>query len=346
MILVLRLLTFLSVPILLFSLSAQGQTDAAQGQRLADIDTSVYLKDNPNIYALLIAKDNKVIKAGYYNHYSSDSLFNDQSLTKSIVSLLIGIAIDQHFIRSVDEKIIDFFPELNNDPDPRKKEITLRQVMNQASGLYHENLQRLDLYLNDPDPSGLVLRSPLVANPGKEWHYSNAATHLLSVILTKATHLDTKSFAEKFLFTPMGITHFDWAKMRDGYYDGCGLLSLRLRIPDLLKIGQLMLDEGQYDHRPIVPAAWIKSILQPAISYPSGWGFDHSTYALCWYHMNYKGADISYGMGWGGQFLILIPSLRSVVVINENIADATAIRQSNNFIYHLFPLIVDQITEK
>src|SRR6185437_871417 len=168
------------------------------------IDTSVYLRNNPNIYALIIAKDNKIIKSAYYNNYSKNSLFNDQSLTKSICSLLIGIAIDRHYIKSVDEKLTVFFPGLKNDPDKRKQDITIRQVMNQASGLYHEDLRRLNVFLGNSDPSSLVLSVPLMADPGKEWHYNNAASHLLSVILTKATGMDTKTFAAKYLFKQIG----------------------------------------------------------------------------------------------------------------------------------------------
>jgi CubicO group peptidase (beta-lactamase class C family) len=148
---------------------------------------------------------------------------------------------------------------------------------------------------------------------------------------------------KKFLFDPLGITGFKWSKMRDGYSDGSGLLSIQLHSEDLVKIGKLILSHGWYAHKPIVPEKWIKLIMQPDKFYPSDWGFDHSTYALCYYHANYNGTDITYGMGWGGQFLIIIPSLKAVVVINENTADATAINQSVTFINHIFPVIFDQL---
>jgi CubicO group peptidase (beta-lactamase class C family) len=307
------------------------------------IDTSSYLNGSPNVYSLIIAKNDRVLYTRFFNHHKESDLFNDQSLTKSVVSLLIGIAIDKGYIKSVDEKIIDFFPELKNDPDKRKSEVTLRQIMNQASGLYHEDLARIPEFLRLPDPGRYVLQSPMADDPGKLWHYNNAATHLLSVILTKSTGMDTRSFAKKFLFDPMGIPEFDWEKMRDGYYDGCGLLSIRLHSQDLLRIGSLFLHDGLYNNRRIIPAQWINRVLQPDVFYPSGWGFEPSTYALCWYHTEFKGTKILYGMGWGGQFLIIIPSLRSVVVINENIADATAVQQSITFINRVFPLIFDQL---
>jgi CubicO group peptidase (beta-lactamase class C family) len=166
---------------------------------------------------------------------------------------LIGITIDKGFIKSVDEKLVDFFPGLQNDPDKRKMQVTIREVMNQASGLFHEEPAGIPAFLQLPDPSGYVIKALLVSDPGKIFHNSNAATHLLSVLLTKKTGMDTRRFAEQYLFGPMGITEFDWKKMNDGYYDGCGLLSIRLREADMLKIGLLVLHHGKYQECQLVP---------------------------------------------------------------------------------------------
>ena len=110
--------------------------------------------------------------------------------------------------------------------------------------------------LNRPIPDSMFQTT--LAHSGAAWHYNNAASHLLSVIITKATKMDTRAFADKYLFGPLGITHYEWAKMKDGYYDGSGLLSIRMRSLDMLK----------------------------------------------------KGTAITYGMGWGGQFLVIYDQLR------------------------------------
>jgi len=302
-----------------------------------NLDTLTALKNNPGIYSLVISKNDKVIYNSYFNQQGQDSLLNDQSLTKDVISTLIGIAIDKGYIKSVDEKVFDFFPELINDTDKRKQDITIRQIM------YHENLDSLAAFLNLPNPSAYVLKAPLTARPGKVYHYSNAATHLLSVILTKSTGMDTHTFAIKYLFAPMSINNFGWMKMNDGYYDGSGLLSIRLRSTDMLKIGSLFLHKGVYDDMQVVPAKWINLVLHPDTTYHTEWGFEQSTYALCWYHAVYKGTDITYGLGWGGQFLIIIPSLQAVVVANENPADASAIKQEIIFMHRIFPVIFDQL---
>lgn len=327
---------------LLFLLLSASMASRAQVR----IDTAAAISNNPSLYALVVNRDGRTIYRRYFNDHRDTDRMNDQSLTKSIVSLLVGIAIGKGDIRSVDQPIVDFFPELRKDPDPRKSQVTIREIMNQASGLYYEDLtsaRGIPDYLNAPSQKDLVLRSPLNAEPGRTWHYSNAATHLLSVILSKSTGTDTYTFAKKYLFGPLGIADVEWMKMNDGFYDGCGLLSIRLRTEDMLKIGLLILHNGRLGSRQIVPEKWIQLILDPDKYYQTDWGFSHSTYALCYYHATVGGIPITYGMGWGGQFLVVIPALHAVVVANQSIADATAIRQENNFTSGIFPVLLRQI---
>ncbi|HVX26050.1 MAG TPA: serine hydrolase, partial [Parafilimonas sp.] len=297
------------------------------------------------VYGLIVEQNNQTLYKKYFNNYNSDSLFNDQSLTKSVVSILIGIAIDKGFISSVDEKIVDYFPQLKNDSDKRKQNITIREITNQASGLYHEDLTRLNLYLQLPDPFSYVLQQPLISDPGSIWHYNNAATHLLSVILTKATGMSTYAFAQKMLFQPLGIMHSDWMKMNDGYYDGCGLRSMRLNTASLIKIGELILNDGKYNHVQIVSEKYVQQILNPDKTYESYWGFPQSTYALCFYHFTYQQTNITYGMGWGGQFIVIIPSLNAVLAINQNAADANAVKQSIAFQEQVFPVVYKMLKQ-
>ena len=310
------------------------------------LDTVTAIRDNPGLYSIVVSRDSHIVYEKYFNGAGKDDLRNDQSLTKDICSLLIGIAIDKGYIPSVDEKISRWFPELNKDTDNRKGCITLRQLMNQASGLWHETLGTMTGigdFLALPDPSGYTLHAPMVGDPGREWHYNNAATHLLSLIITRSTGMSTL-FAEKYLFRPLGIQEVSWMKMKDGYYDGSGLLSIRLRTCDLIKIGSLLLYKGRYAGRRIVSQKWIDNILRPVAPYNATWGFPNSTYALCWYHTRGDSVEITYGMGWGGQFLVVIPALRAVVAVNESIADFHAIAQSVLFTTKIFPELLKAIS--
>jgi len=307
------------------------------------IEDSSIVKADTGLYAIVVSRNQTKLYEHYFNQKSASDLFNDQSLTKSIMSILIGIAIDKGFISSPDEKIIRFFPELKQDADKKKQNITIRQIMNQASGLYYEDLTRLDKYLSLPDPSAYTIQQPLITEPGSVFHYSNAASHLLSVILTKASGLSTLEFAVKYLFGPMKIERVEWMKMNDGYYDGSGLRSIRMSNTDMNRIGRLLLDSGRYDGRQIVSVSYIHQLLNPETRYQTNWGFPGSEYALCWYHKNYRGVPITYGLGWGGQFNFIIPSMQTVITVNESINDETAIPQSILFQEKIFPMILSAL---
>jgi CubicO group peptidase (beta-lactamase class C family) len=304
-----------------------------------NIDTAASVKNNHQLYSVVVQQNDKTIYNHYFNGKSAADLFNNQSLTKSVMSLLIGIAIDKGYIPSVDEKITKYFPELAKDTDKRKQDITIRQIMNQASGLWHEDLTRMDKYFKLANPYEYVLTQPLVSEPGKVFHYNNAGTHILSVILTKATGMNTLAFANKYLFGPLDIKNVNWGKMNDGYYDGCGLLSVQMATTDMTKIMSLLLHDGNYSGKRVVSPKWINQLLHPTIFYNTPWGFEGSTYALCFYHYNYKGVPITYALGWGGQFSFVIPGKNAVVSVNESINDATAIRASIVFLNRVFPLL-------
>src|ERR1700761_1812887 len=132
-------------------------------------------------------------------------------------------------------------------------------------------------------------------------------------------------------------------KMNDGYYDGCGLLSVQLPTTDMNRIGSLLLHKGYYNSKSVVPEKWIAEILYPAIFYNTPWGFEGSTYALCYYHYNFSCTPVVYGLGWGGQFVFIIPDKKAVITVNESIDDATAIRASNLFLGKIFPMIYKQL---
>ena len=311
-------------------------------------DTSSSLGKVPSLYCIVLSLHDTIRYDRHFNGAKPEAVFDDQSLTKSIGSLLVGIAIDKGLIPGVDEKLTHWFPELKNDTDKRKQDITLREVMNQASGLYHENLQSptgITDFLAIPNAGEYVLKAPLVATPGAQFHYNNAGTHILSLILTKATGMDVRSFAEQNLFGPLDIRTLEWDKMKDGYFDLAGLQNIRLRTADLIKLGSLLLHEGRYNGKQIVSKRWIDLTLHPDVVYDSPWGFMPSKYALCWYHTNFRGNEMIYGMGWGGQFLIVIPALQLVMAVNQSHQDDKAPRQSGLFTEAIFPAFYEAIQQ-
>ena len=194
------------------------------------------LKNEKGIYSAIIIKNDITIFRQFYNGKTENDLFNIQSETKSVMAILIGIGIDKGFIKSVDQPITDFFPQLLSDKDTLKKEITIRHILNQTSGLQDFEYPQLDKWLTDNNPSELIFEQPLVSNPGTTYQYNTAATHLLSVIISKATKIETAKFAEEYLFKPLSITNYKWEKLKDGYNDGGGL-SLWMKTDDSDRLG-------------------------------------------------------------------------------------------------------------
>lgn len=308
---------------------------------------SLSLDKFQGLYSIVVSVNDSIRYDRHFNNTKPGDVFDDQSLTKSMGSLLIGIAIGQGLIPSLDEKLVHWFPQLKNDTDKRKQEITLRQVMNQASGLRHEDLEKangIPEYLAAVDRAGFVLNAPLVSAPGTVFQYSNAATHLLGIVLTKSTGMDVLSFAKKSLLDPLNITAVEWTKSIDGYYDLAGLENIRLRTEDWIKIGSLLLHEGRYHQKQIVPKQWIAQILHPDVVYHTPWGFRGSQYGLCWYHFNYKGQDLIYGQGWGGQFIVVVPGLQLVLAINQSREDQNAIAHAGRFLDAIFPHFYDAVS--
>ena len=304
------------------------------------------LKNDKALYSVIISKNNKVIFKNSYNDKTDTSLFNIQSEIKSIMAILIGIAIDKGYIKNVDQKISEFFPEINNDSDTLKKQITIRHLLNQTSGLQSEDVTKIESWTNNADPVKFVLSPPLSSKPGEVYKYNSAATHLLSVIISKATNQNTEQFARESLFQPLGITHYKWEKLNYGYYDGGGLLSIWMKSDDLLKIGQLILNNGKWKDKQIITKKWVAELLNKNNKRPAPWGLRGSLHGFCWYQTNYNNHLINYTMGYGGQYIFVIPDLTMVIVVNHNHDTAKGIEQSTKFIETILPSIFGMIEEE
>jgi CubicO group peptidase (beta-lactamase class C family) len=302
------------------------------------------LRNEKEIYSIIIIKNDKTVFRQFYNNKTENDLFNIQSETKSIMAVLTGIAIDKGFIKNVDQHISDFFPQILSNKDTIKKEITIRHLLNQTSGLKDFEYPQIDKWLNDTNPSKLIIAQPLVSKPGTIYQYNTAATHLLSVIISKATQKETANFADENLFKPLNITNYKWEKLQDGYNDGGGL-SLWMKTDDLAKIGQLLISDGEVNNKQIVSKQWINQLFEKENKLKAPWGLKNSFHGFCWYRTTYKNQIVNYAMGYGGQFIFIFPDLNAVVAINYNHDTAEGIAQSNIFFEKYLPLIFNIINE-
>ena len=216
---------------------------------------------NEGQYSLLISKNGQTVFEKYYNESSKAQLCNVQSLTKSIMSLLVGIAIDQGKIKNEEVSISTYFPTIFSKlKDKRKEQITIKDLLNQTSGLKWEGYKEHESWLKSPQPNHYVLTKPLATRPGKMYFYNSGATHLLSQILVKATGQSVLEFAKENLFTPLQITNVKWETRNDGHHDGSGL-GLWMQADKLLAIGQLVLNKGNWNGQQLISEQWIDKSL-------------------------------------------------------------------------------------
>jgi len=275
------------------------------------------------IYSLLVFKNGYLVAEDYFNGGAPDKQSKIQSVTKSITSALVGIAIEEGFIESVDQKMMDFFPELKSQiTDSRKNEITIQQMLQMRAGYpWEESTPELMELLFSGFHNDTLVHVPLVRDPGSDSEYSNLTSHILGMIVARACGTDLKSFAIEHLFGPLGIEPGFWQQDWDGNY--LGFADLDLSSTDLAKFGLLYLNEGKYNGKQIVPAKWVEESLQTyskkTWKFRVGRNWGDNGYGYQWWSI--KAGDYHYNMAWGhgGQQIILIDELDLMVVL---LADA------------------------
>ncbi|MFN2242752.1 MAG: serine hydrolase domain-containing protein, partial [Anaerolineae bacterium] len=239
------------------------------------------------LYGLLVIKNGYLVAEEYFHGQSVGQLSSRASVTKSITSALVGIALEQGCLTSVDQKMMEFFPELVDQiQDPRKMQITIREMLQMRAGYpWEESSQELfDLMFSGFRSRNLV-DVPLVRDPGTGFDYSNMTTHLLGIIVARACDTDLKSYAQEYLFSPLGGEVGYWLLGWEDYYIGFAEMEITAR--DMAKFGQLYLDGGQFEGNQIVPANWVRDSLQTysedAWYYRVGKNWKDSAYGYQWW---------------------------------------------------------------
>jgi CubicO group peptidase (beta-lactamase class C family) len=290
------------------------------GTQLALLIDSI---EDTHLSSILIVKDGYLIVEEYSNGYDRYNQHFIASCTQSIISALIGIANDKGYIDSVDEKIADFFPELE-DGNEWKKEITIEHLLTMSSGLdqgaFHPNRP---IFAMTPDWIGYILSREVVTTPGTSFDYYPGNAHILSALLQRATKEDTRSFAVKYLFEPLGISEKDieWEKDPQGVFSGSWGLYMRPR--DMAKVGLLYLDKGAWNGAQIIPEAWIERSVTPSFRQVS-FGDLTADYGYLWWIEGKDSSPGYFALGAKGQYIYVSPELNLVIVITGNFLDITA----------------------
>ena len=202
-----------------------------------------------------------------------DAPANVKSASKSIISALVGIAIDRGAIKSVKEPIATWFPELRQDADRRKQSITLEDLLTMRAGLESTSGRNYGAWVHSGNWVRYALRQPMVSEPGGAMEYSTGSSHLLSAILTKSTGASTWQFAQDALAAPIGFRLAKWPQDPQGVYFGGNEMLLAPK--QMVAIGELYLNRGKSSGRQIVPASWIDTSCEPRTT--SAWDSERRT---------------------------------------------------------------------
>jgi CubicO group peptidase (beta-lactamase class C family) len=304
------------------------------GAQLCTIAARLALRST-KVHSVVVVRHGKLVFEQYFPGYdqpwgqpdgqyefSATTKHDMRSASKSVISLLIGIAIDRKLIAGVDEPVLKFFPDYAAVKQPGWDAITLRHLLTMSSGFRWDEARAWTDPENDephlvtePDPLGYVLSRPIAAPPDALWTYNGGGTELLGNIIERVSKRSLEAFVHEALFQPLGITDAEWKHYQNGKIAAAS--GLRLRPRDAAKIGQLVLNRGQWNGRQIVPADWIAQSIVPRFQ---AIGLFASTqfYGYQWWMGRSLAGDKEIkwvaAFGWGGQRIFIVPGLDLVMM--------------------------------
>ena len=283
-----------------------------------------------SIRSLLIQQGGELLLERYFDGQSPRRAMNTKSASKSIISLLVGIAIDKGYIEHSDEPIHRYLPEyFAQISDSLKWGITIEDLLTMRSGLETTSFHNYGRWVASDDWVAFTLHQPMVDTPGDDMEYSTGSSHLLSVIIEKTSGISTRAFAEKYLFNPMDIEPGGWQQDPRGYYFGGNNLALKPR--DMMKIGQMVLNGGTYQGKRIVSKEWLARSFQ---TYTRS-NYNPYDYGYMWWNREVGGEKVFFAWGYGGQYIFIIPGLDAVMVITSSLQHATQSRRYKEPVFSL-----------
>lgn len=291
----------------------------------------------PNVHGVIVMRGQATLAEWYFAgtdsargrpsarvEFGPDTLHDIRSITKSIVGLLVGVAVRDGAIKSLDTPVLDYFPEYADLQTPERRRVTLRHMLTMTSGLHwdEETFTYADPRNSEiamdlaKDPYRYVLSQPFDAAPGQRFKYSGGDVAVMAAVLARATRTPLDAYAEAKLFRPLGITNVAWHRDAKGVpYAASGL---RMVPRDMAKVGRLVLQKGEWEGRQVLPARWVaeatspRTPVEPDPKCGLGYGYFIWTFPGCQLDPPVPWAS---GIGLGGQRLVMAPSLDAVVVL-------------------------------
>ncbi|MFC3750152.1 serine hydrolase domain-containing protein [Paenibacillus sp. GCM10012306] len=284
------------------------------------------LRSYPKMHSLLLVRQGKLIFERYYGHYQAGSLNDLRSVTKSFISLMTGIAIKRGDMPCVETPFCEVLHRhLPSQPSPQLKFLTLRHLLTMTAGFSWITGKKLGEPLirkfhNSRRWGNFALSLPILPDSIGTFQYRSTDSHLISLMLSESTGVDTFSYARQHFFTPLGITHVAWSSSPEGH--SMGHIGLYLTARDMAKTALCLLNGGFWAGEEIVPQAWLQEALKPQTSgYPA-----FGAYGYQFWSGTMSGQPFQLAHGHGGQQILLLPRLDAAVIFTAE----TKVRQWKN----------------
>ena len=296
------------------SVNAQVATPLPPAAGAFDLSTAISAaRDLPRLHSFLVSHRGNLVAEHYFNGARATRPANVKSVSKSVISALVGIAIAERLIPGVSEPLLTYFPD-QLKADLRKRQITIEDLLTMRSGLETTSSRNYGAWVLSSNWVQHALARPLLTEPGTGMEYSTGNTHLLSAILTRATGSSTRQFAQKVLAGPLGFTLPEWPRDPQGVYFGGNDMLLTPR--QMITFGELYLNGGSFGGRQIVPGAWVRESFVPRARSPRS----EQLYGYGWWVRELAGYQVAYAWGFGGQYIFVVPALDLVVVATSSTA--------------------------
>lgn len=284
---------------------------------LGELEDKITAGDFDEISSLLIARGGELVYERYWGDWGPQDLHAVNSVSKSVTSLLIGIAHEAGAIEDLDTPVLDLLSGLSPPADAEAKNaITLHHVLTMRTGLewdelstnYRDTANPVAELAGSPNWLQFVMDLPLTTSPGTHFAYNSGVSILMAGVLENALQRSAEDYAAKHLFAKLGITDWSWSSGPHGLTNSGWGLQLRPR--DMATIGQMVLQSGLWDGIQVVPATWIEESAEAATRFIDGTGYGYQW----WLPRDDGGPAPMAAWGYGGQFIVVIPSLELLVV--------------------------------
>ena len=272
----------------------------------------------------IIKQYDDIVLEYYKNDKIRESKQVINSCTKSVVSALLGICLEKGFIENLDVTIDKYFFEyLQGEKNEGKRNITISHLLTMTDGIDWPESGEWDCFANmknSKDMAAYVLDKDLIREPGKQMNYNSGASQLLAEIIAISTGMPLVELAKQELFAPLGIGDFTWWESNGHALAGSGI---KMLMGDMLKFGELYLNGGVYEGQRILSEKWVQETFIPRHT-----SYDMREYGYHWWYTSMlcdgEKVDINFALGYGGQYIIVVPKWDMVIVVTSDLKDTMA----------------------